>query len=46
MADLKRLQTAVEVGDREVAVEVTEIAIAEGLDPKIGAATALCGSFP
>ena len=29
MADLKRLQTAVEVGDREAAVEVTEQAVAE-----------------
>ena len=35
MADLKRLQTAVEVGDRETAVEVTQQGIDEGLDPKI-----------
>jgi 5-methyltetrahydrofolate--homocysteine methyltransferase len=35
MADLKRLQTAVEVGDRETAVEVTQQAIDEGLDPKV-----------
>ena len=34
MADLKRLQTAVEVGDRETAVEVTEQAIAEDIPPK------------
>jgi 5-methyltetrahydrofolate--homocysteine methyltransferase len=34
MADLKRLQTAVEVGDRETAVEVTQQGIDEGLEPK------------
>jgi len=34
MADLKRLQTAVEVGDRETAVEVTEQAIEEEIPPK------------
>ena len=34
MADLKRLQTAVEVGDREVAVEITQQAIDEGIHPK------------
>lgn len=34
MADLKRLQTAVEVGDRDVAVEVTQQAIDEGIPPK------------
>jgi 5-methyltetrahydrofolate--homocysteine methyltransferase len=34
MADLKRLQTAVEVGDRETAVEVTQQAIDEEIPPK------------
>jgi methanogenic corrinoid protein MtbC1 len=34
MADLKRLQLAVEVGDRETAVEVTQQAIAEEIPPK------------
>jgi 5-methyltetrahydrofolate--homocysteine methyltransferase len=34
MADLKRLQTAVEVGDRETAVEITQQAIDEGIPPK------------
>ena len=34
MADLKRLQTAVEVGDRDTAVEVTQQAIDEGIPPK------------
>jgi methanogenic corrinoid protein MtbC1 len=34
MADLKRLQTAVEVGDRETAVEVTQQAIEEEIPPK------------
>jgi 5-methyltetrahydrofolate--homocysteine methyltransferase len=34
MADLKRLQTAVEVGDRETAVEVTQQAIDEDIPPK------------
>ena len=34
MADLKRLQTAVEVGDRETAVEVTKQAIDEEIPPK------------
>ncbi len=34
MADLKRLQLAVEVGDRETAVEVTQQAIAEEIHPK------------
>ncbi|HSO30592.1 MAG TPA: corrinoid protein [Candidatus Sulfomarinibacteraceae bacterium] len=34
MADLKRLQLAVEVGDRETAVEVTQQAIDEQLPPK------------
>jgi 5-methyltetrahydrofolate--homocysteine methyltransferase len=33
MADLKRLQTAVEVGDRETAVEVTQQGLDEGMDP-------------
>ena len=34
MADLKRLQTAVEVGDRETAIEVTQQAIDEDIPPK------------
>ena len=34
MADLKRLQLAVEVGDRETAVEVTQQAIDEEIPPK------------
>jgi 5-methyltetrahydrofolate--homocysteine methyltransferase len=34
MADLKRLQVAVEVGDRETAVQVTQQAIDEGIPPK------------
>jgi 5-methyltetrahydrofolate--homocysteine methyltransferase len=34
MADLKRLQLAVEVGDRETAVEVTQQAIDEQIPPK------------
>jgi 5-methyltetrahydrofolate--homocysteine methyltransferase len=34
LADLKRLQLAVEVGDRESAVEVTEQAIDEEIPPK------------
>jgi len=34
MADLKRLQLAVEVGDRETAVEVTQQAIDEAIPPK------------
>ena len=34
MADLKRLQLAVEVGDRETAVEVTQQAIDEQMPPK------------
>jgi 5-methyltetrahydrofolate--homocysteine methyltransferase len=33
MVDLKRLQTAVEVGDRDTAVEVTEEALAESIPP-------------
>ena len=33
MVDLKRLQVAVEVGDRETAVEVTEAALAEDIPP-------------
>jgi 5-methyltetrahydrofolate--homocysteine methyltransferase len=33
MADLKRLQAAVEVGDRETAVAITEEAIGEGIPP-------------
>jgi 5-methyltetrahydrofolate--homocysteine methyltransferase len=33
MADLKRLQAAVEVGDRDTAVEVTEEALAEDIPP-------------
>ena len=33
MVDLKRLQVAVEVGDRETAVEVTEEALAEAMPP-------------
>jgi len=35
MADLKRLQTAVEVGDRETAVEITQAAIDEDMPPQI-----------
>lgn len=34
MADLPALKTAVEIGDRDTAVAVTEDAIEEGLDPK------------
>lgn len=34
MVDLKRLQTAVEIGDRDTAVEVTNDALAEGIGPK------------
>ena len=33
MADLKRLQLAVEMGDRDTAVAITEEAIAEGIPP-------------
>lgn len=33
MVDLKRLQTAVEVGDRDTAVTVTEAALAENIPP-------------
>lgn len=33
MVDLKRLQTAVEVGDRDTAVEVTQAALDEGMAP-------------
>jgi len=33
MADLKRLQAAVEAGDRDVAVEITEQAIGEDIPP-------------
>ena len=33
MVDLKRLQAAVEVGDRDTAVSVTEEALAEGIPP-------------
>ena len=33
MADLKRLQAAVEAGDRDVAVEITQQAIDEGIPP-------------
>lgn len=33
MVDLKRLQTAVEVGDRDTAVEVTQAALDEGIAP-------------
>jgi 5-methyltetrahydrofolate--homocysteine methyltransferase len=33
MADFERLQAAVEAGDRETAVEITQGAIDEGLDP-------------
>ena len=33
MADFERLQAAVEAGDREAAVEITQGAIDEGLDP-------------
>ncbi len=33
MADFERLQAAVEAGDRETAVEITQGAIEEGLDP-------------
>jgi len=33
MVDLKRLQTAVEVGDRDTAVEVTQAALDEGVAP-------------
>ena len=35
MADLKRLQTAVEVGDKETAVEVTEEALREEIPPLV-----------
>jgi 5-methyltetrahydrofolate--homocysteine methyltransferase len=35
MADLTRLQTAVEVGDRETAVEITQQAIDEEIPPKV-----------
>jgi len=35
MADLKRLQVAVEVGDRETAVSVTEEALHEGIPPLV-----------
>jgi methanogenic corrinoid protein MtbC1 len=33
MADFERLQAAVEAGDRDTAVEITQAAIDEGLDP-------------
>ena len=33
MADFERLQAAVEAGDRETSVEITQAAIDEGLDP-------------
>jgi methanogenic corrinoid protein MtbC1 len=33
MVDLERLQAAVEAGDREAAVAVTEAALAEGIAP-------------
>ena len=33
MADFERLQAAVEAGDRETAVEITQAALDEGLDP-------------
>lgn len=35
MVDLKRLQAAVEVGDLEVAVETTQLALDEGLEPVV-----------
>jgi 5-methyltetrahydrofolate--homocysteine methyltransferase len=34
MADFERLQAAVEAGDRDAAVEVTQAAIDEGIDPQ------------
>jgi 5-methyltetrahydrofolate--homocysteine methyltransferase len=34
MADLKRLQAAVEAGDRDTAVEITQAALDEGYDPQ------------
>jgi 5-methyltetrahydrofolate--homocysteine methyltransferase len=34
MADLKRLQAAVEAGDRDIAVEITQAALDEGYDPQ------------
>ena len=34
MADLAQLQQAVEEGDREAAVEITQAALAEGISPK------------
>ena len=33
MADFERLQAAIEAGDRETAVEITQAAVDEGLDP-------------
>jgi 5-methyltetrahydrofolate--homocysteine methyltransferase len=33
VADMKRLQAAVEVGDRDTAVEITQAALDEGMDP-------------
>ncbi len=33
MADMKRLQAAIEVGDRDTAVEITQAALDEGMDP-------------
>jgi len=43
MADLKRLQTAVEVGDRETAVEVTQQAIDEAIQQSRAALWCLAG---
>jgi 5-methyltetrahydrofolate--homocysteine methyltransferase len=34
VADMKRLQAAVEVGDRDTAVEITQAALDEGYDPQ------------
>ena len=33
MADFERLQAAVEAGDRDVAVEITQAAIDQGIPP-------------
>jgi 5-methyltetrahydrofolate--homocysteine methyltransferase len=33
VADMKRLQAAIEVGDRDTAVEITQTALDEGMDP-------------
>jgi len=34
VADMKRLQAAIEVGDRDTAVEITQAALDEGMDPQ------------